>query len=98
MVAGGGRYPVESRVNRDFGRSKGAGATVILKAWQKYYQGVVNHKGMTGDRAEAPETGDAQVSRGPCGDTTWENYSRTEKGVSMWADDPVQIREERPRR
>ena len=39
-----------------------------------------NDKGMAGDREQAQETGDAQVSGGPRGETTQERYADTETG------------------
>ena len=35
---------------------------------------------MARDRADVSETGNAQVSRGPGGETTWEQYAGKKKG------------------
>ena len=77
-------YYTEGYAKRDLGRRTGAEATGIRKVWQEGgSSGIRQRLVMSGDGAEALDTGNAWVNRGPRGETMWYRYSGTEMGYSQ---------------
>ena len=81
VVTNYGRCPTEGYAKRYFRRLTGEGATGIRKEWQEERsEGRGQWRVITGYMASALETGDAQVSGGPRGETTRDWYAGTETG------------------